>query len=213
MAPSLEAPSHRTGLSPGLVLVFAVACGLAVANLYYAQPVLDTIAKSFHTSSATAGLVVTLSQIGYAIGLALLVPLGDLVSRRRLVPLVLTVTTGGLIVSALAPSIGVLIAVALVVGAGSVVAQVLIPMAASLASAEHRGRVVGTVMSGLLIGILLARTVSGVVAGATSWRAVYVMAAVLTAGMAIVLGRVLPDGTGAAEDRLRHAATRARPPS
>ncbi len=103
MGPSLEAPSHRTGLSPGLVLVFAVACGLAVANLYYAQPILDTIAKSFHTSSATAGLVVTLSQIGYAVGLALLVPLGDLVSRRRLVPLVLTVTTGGLIASALAP--------------------------------------------------------------------------------------------------------------
>ena len=124
----------QLGLPRSLVLVFAVACGLSVANLYYAQPILGTIVKSFGTSPATAGLVVTFSQIGYAAGLAFLVPLGDLVSRRRLVPLVLAVTAAGLVVSALAPGIGVLIAVALVVGCGSVVAQVLVPMAASLAT-------------------------------------------------------------------------------
>ena len=182
----------QLGLPRSLVLVFAVACGLSVANLYYAQPILGTIVKSFGTSPATAGLIVTFSQIGYAAGLAFLVPLGDLVSRRRLVPLVLAVTAAGLVVSALAPGIGVLIAVALVVGCGSVVAQVLVPMAASLATEEYRGRVVGNVMSGLLLGILLARTVSGLVAGVASWRAVYVMAAVLTVAMAVVLGRVLP---------------------
>jgi predicted MFS family arabinose efflux permease len=174
------------------VLVFAVACGLCAANLYYAQPILDTLAKDLGTSSGTAGLIVTMSQIGYAAGLALLVPLGDLVSRRRMVPVVLIATTGGLIVSALAPDIGVLIALALIVGAGSVVAQLLVPMAASLADDDHRGRVVGSVMSGLLLGILLARTVSGVVAGIAGWRVVYVMAAVLTLVMAAVLSRVLP---------------------
>jgi predicted MFS family arabinose efflux permease len=185
----------RPPLSKGLVLLLAVACGVGVANLYYAQPILDTIARSFGTSPGTAGLVVTFGQIGYAAGLALLVPLGDLVSRRRLVPTMLLITTAGLLASAAAPAIGVLIAVALIVGVTSVVAQLLIPMAASLADDAHRGQVVGTVMSGLLLGILLARTIAGVVAGVSSWRAVYLMAAILTAVMAVVLGRLLPPET------------------
>ena len=184
--------ARRSGISQALVLLFAVSCGVSVANLYYAQPVLDDIAKSFGTSSGTAGLVVTFAQIGYAIGLALLVPLGDLLTRRWLVPLVLSVTAVGLVVSASAPAIGVLIAVGLVVGAGSVAAQILVPMAASLADEEHRGHVVGVVMSGLLLGILLARTVSGVVAQASSWRVVYGMAAGMTVVLAAVLFRWLP---------------------
>jgi predicted MFS family arabinose efflux permease len=188
--------TDRPVLSRAMVLLFAVACGVSVANLYYAQPVLDTLAKSFGTSSGTAGLVVTSAQIGYAVGLAFLVPLGDLLARRWLVPVVLVVTAGGLLASAAAPDIGVLIAVGLVVGAGSVAAQLLVPMAASLADDEHRGRVVGVVMSGLLLGILLARTVSGVVAQASSWRVVYLMAAAMTAVLAVVLGRHLP-GEGA----------------
>ncbi len=175
-------------MSRALVLLFAVSCGVSVANLYYAQPVLHDIATSFGTSSGTAGLVVTVAQIGYAVGLALLVPLGDLLTRRWLVPSVLAVTAVGLVVSAAAPDIEVLIAVGLVVGAGSVAAQILVPMAASLADEEHRGHVVGVVMSGLLLGILLARTVSGVVAQASSWRVVYVMAACLTAVLAVGAG-------------------------
>jgi predicted MFS family arabinose efflux permease len=186
-------PARTTGgLSQALIILFAVSCGVSVANLYYAQPVLHDIARSFGTSSGTAGLVVTFAQIGYAAGLALLVPLGDLLTRRWLVPTVLLVTAAGLVVSAAAPDIGVLIAVGLVVGAGSVAAQILVPMAASLADEEHRGHVVGVVMSGLLLGILLARTVSGVVAEAASWRVVYVMAAGLTALLAVVLARRLP---------------------
>jgi predicted MFS family arabinose efflux permease len=191
--PNSSATRPRMGISNPLVLLFAVACGLSAANLYYAQPVLDNIAKSFGTSSGTAGLVVTFSQIGYAIGLALLVPLGDLLTRRWMVPIVLLVTAGGLLAAASAPDIGVLIAVALVFGAGSVAAQILVPMAASLADEEHRGHVVGMVMSGLLMGILLARTVSGVVAQASSWRVVYLMAAGLIVVLAAVLARVLPD--------------------
>ena len=180
------------GMSGGLVLLFAVACGLTVANLYYAQPILDNIARTFGAGTATAGLVVTLSQIGYAVGLALLVPLGDILNRRRLLPLVLVATAVGLTASALSPTIGVLIAVALLVGAGSTVAQMLVPMAASLATESTRGRVVGRVMSGLLLGILLARTVSGLIAGVASWRVVYGAAAVVMVALALVLARVLP---------------------
>jgi predicted MFS family arabinose efflux permease len=179
-------------LTRSLVLLFAVACGVAAANLYYSQPILSTIARTFGTSSGTAGLVVTFSQIGYAAGLALLVPLGDLLTRRRLIPVVLGITTAGLIASASAPGIGLLIASALVTGTGTVAAQLVIPMAAALADEESRGRVLGTVMTGLLLGILLARTASGAVAGLAGWRAVYLMAAVLTAALAVVLWRVLP---------------------
>ncbi len=206
MTDVLTKEKPATGLSRFLVLLFAVACGLSAANLYYAQPVLDTIARGFGTSSGTAGLIVSFSQVGYAAGLALLVPVGDLVSRRRLIPLVMIVTAASLVVTAVSPDIGLLIGVALVVGAGSVAAQILVPMAASLASDERRGQVVGTVMSGLLIGILLARTISGIVAGVSSWRVVYLMAAVLTMAMAVVLGRHLPAGGGPAPHQLRNPA-------
>jgi predicted MFS family arabinose efflux permease len=175
-----------------MVLLLAVACGLAVANLYYAQPLLDTIAHSFGVGSGTAGLIVTLGQIGYAIGLALLVPVGDLVQPRRLVPAVLAVTTVALVASALAPNIGVLIGLATLVGLGTVAGQILVALAATLASDEKRGQVVGTVMSGLLLGILLARTVSGFVAATGSWRTVFWVAAVLGLLMVVVLSRALP---------------------
>jgi predicted MFS family arabinose efflux permease len=187
---STKQPPAR--LTRGLILVFAVSCGISVANLYYAQPVLDTVARSFGASSGSAGLIVTFSQIGYAAGLALLVPLGDLLARRRLLPVLLTLTAAALVLSASAPGIGVLVAAALLVGAGSVAAQLLVPMAASLAGPERRGQVVGTVMSGLLLGILLARTLSGAVAGAAGWRVVYVMAALLTLAIAVTLWFVLP---------------------
>ena len=179
-------------LGQAMVLLFALSCGVSVANLYYAQPVLENIARTFGASSGTAGLIVTFAQVGYALGLAFLVPLGDLIARRWLVPVVLVVTAVGLTVSAFAPGIGVLIAVGLVVGGGSVAAQLLIPMAASLADDRTRGHVVGVVMSGLLLGILLARTVSGIVAEVSSWRVVYAMAAVLTLALAAVLSRLLP---------------------
>ena len=179
-------------LTQAMVLLFALSCGVSVANLYYAQPVLESIARTFGATSGTAGLIVTFAQIGYALGLAFLVPLGDLLSRRRLVPTVLVVTAVGLTVSALAPDIGVLVAVGLVVGGGSVAAQLLIPMAASLADDRSRGHVVGVVMSGLLLGILLARTVAGLLAELGSWRTVYWVGAAAMVLGAAVLRRVLP---------------------
>ena len=186
-------PQQRQEIGTATVWLLAAACGISVANLYYPQPILHTVAAALGTSSGTAGLVVTSSQVGYALGLALLVPVGDIFNRRRLVPVVLVSTAVAMAASAVAPGIGVLIALALIAGTGSVVAQVLVPLAASLASDERRGRVVGTVMTGLLLGVLLARTLSGLVAGLGSWRAVYVMGAGLLLVLAAVLARRLPD--------------------
>jgi predicted MFS family arabinose efflux permease len=195
MTTTTEVTARSKQLSRPLVLLFALACGVSAANLYYAQPVLGSIAKSFHTSSGTVGLIVTFAQIGYAVGLAFILPLGDMLSRRRLVPSVLLITVVGLFISAVAPSVGVLVAITLIVGLGSVAAQLLVPMAASLSSDHERGRVVGMVMSGLLLGILLARSISGVIAQLSSWRVVYVIAALMTLTLAIVLSRLLPPET------------------
>ena len=189
----VASPQQTSGLQRSLIILFAVSCGLSVANLYYAQTVLGSISKTFHAGSATVGLTVTLAQVGYALGLALLVPLGDILTRRKLVPLVLLLCSVGLIASAVAPNVGVLVAVAALVGVGSVAAQLLVPMAASLSLDHERGRVVGTVMSGLLMGILLARTVSGIIAQVSSWRIVYVAAAVLIVVLAAILWRRLPE--------------------
>jgi predicted MFS family arabinose efflux permease len=180
------------GISRACVLLLAVTCGAAVANLYYAQPLLHTIAESFSVSDATAGLLVTVTQAGYVIGLALLVPLGDLLERRRLIAATLLLTAATLALAAAAPSF-VLFALALaVVGVTAVVAQIVVPMSSSLAAEQERGSVVGTVMSGLLIGILLARTFSGLVAQLLGWRAVFAVAAGAMLLLAAILRRALP---------------------
>jgi predicted MFS family arabinose efflux permease len=183
-------PNRR--LDRRLVLLLAFATGASVANLYYAQPLLDVIAERLGTSVSVAGLIVTVSQIGYAAGLLLLVPLGDLVERRTLIVRMLLVCAAGLAACALAPGIGPLAIAISVVGVTSVVAQLLVPFAGDLAADDERGRVVGTIMSGLLIGILLARTISGFVAELAGWRAIYALAAVLMVGLAGGLWRALP---------------------
>ncbi len=179
-------------LSGALVLIMATATGAAVANLYYAQPLLDTIGRAFGIATHTAGLIVTMTQIGYALGLMFLVPLGDLMERRRLVVTVTVFTSAALAFAAFAPGIGWFITASLIIGVSSVVAQILVPYAAHLAPDHLRGRVVGRVMSGLLIGILLARTVSGVLSDAFGWRSVYWLAAALMLVQAAVLARALP---------------------
>ena len=175
-----------------LVLLLAVTCGAAVANLYYAQPLLDVIARDFGVSPGAAGLLVTASQVGYAAGLVLLVPLGDLLDRRRMVARMLLLSAAGLAVAAAAPSFGVLAAAIGVIGITSVVAQVLVPLAGTLAPEHERGKVVGDVMSGLLLGILLARTASGLIAELGGWRTVYVLGALLMLVLSVVLARALP---------------------
>jgi predicted MFS family arabinose efflux permease len=182
-------------LTNGLVFLLATACGVSVANLYYAQPLLHAIAGTFHSGPSITALIVTGSQVGYALGLGLLVPIGDRVPRRRLVPAVLAITALGLVLAAISPNIWTLIAVLVVVGLGSVAAQMLIPLAAELAGDGSRGAVVGKVMSGLLIGILLARTLAGIVADVAGWRTVYIAAAGLVVVLAVVLSRRLPRET------------------
>jgi predicted MFS family arabinose efflux permease len=181
------------GVDRWLVVLLAVASGATVANLYYAQPLLPQIAGAFHISDGTAGLLVTVVQVSYAIGLLLIVPLGDLVHRRRLIARLLTICTVGLVLAAAAPSFSVLAAALAVTALTSVVVQILVPFASTLAPAEHRGAVVGKVFSGLLTGILLARTVSGLIAGFTDWRVPFIVAAGLMVIIALALWRALPD--------------------
>ncbi len=180
------------GMSRGLILLFAVATGQAVASNYLAQPLLETLRDQFGVTAAVAGLIVTASQVGYAAGLILLLPLGDLFERRRLITTLAAITVAGLVAAAVAPSIGFFIAAAGVIGMTSVMAQLLVPFAATLAPEAERGRVVGKVMSGLILGILLARTFSGLVSQIAGWRAVYAIAAVLMLVQTVVLYVKLP---------------------
>ncbi len=180
------------GLSPALILLMPVATGLAVASNYYAQPLLDTIARAFNLSASSAGFIVTAAQLGYAAGLLFLVPLGDMFERRMLIVSMTLLAAGGMLITASSQSLTMMIVGTALTGLFSVVAQILVPLAATLASPDKRGKVVGTIMSGLLLGILLARTVAGLLASLGGWRTVYWVASVLMVVMALALWRGLP---------------------
>lgn len=180
------------GLSPALILLMSVATGLAVASNDYAQPLLDTIARAFDLSASSAGFIVTAAQLGYAAGLLFLVPLGDMFERRMLIVSMTLLAAGGMLITASSQSLTMMIIGTALTGLFSVVAQILVPLAATLASPEKRGKVVGTIMSGLLLGILLARTVAGLLASLGGWRTVYWVASVLMLIMALALWRGLP---------------------
>ena len=179
-------------LKSSVVLLFAIACGLAVGNLYYAQPLLDAMAEAFTMSPATIGIVITLTQIGYGLGLVLLVPLGDLLNRRRLIVTQTLLSAAALLMIALAPDSAWLLLGMTLTGLLAVVTQVLVAYAATLAIPAQRGRVVGVVTSGIVVGILLARTIAGAMADLAGWRAIYLLSAGLTLLMALLLLRVLP---------------------
>lgn len=179
-------------MSRGLTLLFAIAAGASVGNMYWAQPLLAPIAEDLGVAPGDAGFVITLTQIGYAVGVFLLVPLGDAVDRKRVVPLIMLGAVLALAATAAAPSFLVLLGVIALVGATSVAGQILTPMAGDLATDEERGRVLGTVASGLMLGILLSRTVSGLVADLLGWRSVFVAASALMLVLAVVLSRRLP---------------------
>ncbi|TCO62288.1 MFS transporter [Actinocrispum wychmicini] len=191
--------------STGMVTLFAFAAGLAVANIYYAQPLLSAIATEFRIGSGTATLIVTLTTIGYTAGLALLVPLGDMVSRRRLLVGLLLVVGVAQAVSAVVPSFAFLAVLSVPLAVCAVGAPILVSFAATLASTSDRGQVTGRVMTGVLLGVLLARTGGGLIAQVTgTWRSVYGVAAVLMVGLAVVLYRVLPEV--APIERIRYPA-------
>jgi predicted MFS family arabinose efflux permease len=186
-----QAEAH--GISPALVRLMAVTCAITVGNLYYVQPLLNSVAHTLHTSEAAASLLVTASQLGYAAGLLFIVPAGDITRRRPLLTSLLIVCALALVGCTFAPSLPALDAFVLLTGITSVVVQMLVPYAATLASDSERSKVIGTLMGGLLIGILLSRTFAGVVAQFAGWRAVYGVAAVLIAINALALRRALPD--------------------
>lgn len=170
----------------------AVTGGAAVANLYYNQPLLAIIAQSFHVSEHAIGLIPMLTQIGYAVGILLFVPLGDLLERRKLIVTMLLVSAVALANAALSLNFALLGLASLAIGMTTISAQLLIPFAAQLANPNERGKVVGMVMSGLFIGILLARTVSGVIGASLGWRAMYAIASIVMILLAMVLSRSLP---------------------
>ncbi|MCU1728617.1 MFS transporter [Pseudomonas sp. 7P_10.2_Bac1] len=188
-----ESPVPTKPLSTALILLMAVATGLAVASNYYAQPLLHTIAQELGLSMESAGTVVITAQLSYGAGLFLLVPLGDLFEQRRLIVTMTVLSALGLLLSAFAPSLTWLLIGTAVTGMFSVSAQVLVPMAASLTDPQSRGRVVGTLMSGLLLGILLARTVAGALSSAGDWRSIYLLAASLMFISALSLFFALPN--------------------
>ncbi|WP_067704873.1 MFS transporter [Nocardia jejuensis] len=183
---SATAPSRR------VVALLAVASGTCVANVYFAQPLVVQIGGELGLSAAAFGLVVTLTQIGYGVGLFLLVPLGDLIDRRRLVVGQMALLAVALMVVGSAPNAAVLLAGTAGVGLLAVVTQTLVAFGAALAPEARRGRVVGAVTSGIVIGILLARTVSGAVADLAGWRAVYLLSAVTACALALAVHRSLP---------------------
>ncbi|WP_049793555.1 MFS transporter [Conexibacter woesei] len=174
------------------MLLFAVACGLAVGNAYYSQPLLDQIAATFAIDHAAIGVVVTLTQVGLGLGLLLIVPLGDVLNRRRLVVTQLLAGVAALVVVGTSSSVAVLLIGMAALGAASVVTQVLVAYAAALSTPDRRGRAVGVVTSGVVVGILLARTLAGAITELAGWRAVYLVSAALTLIVAGLLLRVLP---------------------
>ncbi|WP_020107138.1 MFS transporter [Nocardia sp. 348MFTsu5.1] len=193
-----EPTSPRTasaGISSSLTLLFALTCGVSVSSLYLLQPVLDDIQSDFAVSTATAALVVTAGQLGYVLGLLLLVPLGDLWNRKLLAPSMMIASAGALLLSGLAPGFIALFAASILVGISAATAQLVIPWSSSLALPSDRGRVVGVVMSGLLMGILLARVVSGLIAEFGGWRSVMFVCSGLMAVLAVIVYFLAPPDT------------------
>lgn len=186
------AAAAPAGLTRALVLLMASSVGLIVGNLYYIQPLLGGIARELGVAEGQVGVAATLSQLGQALGILFFLPLGDSRDRRRLAVAGLAASALGLVGIALAPSLAWLSVASLVLGLSSVSTHTLVALAAALARPEERGRTVGTVMSGLLLGILLARTVSGFVGAHLGWRGMFWIAAVVTATLAVVLLRRLP---------------------
>lgn len=194
---SMSTPESVTSASDdrslrGLLLLLATIAGVAVANIYYNQPLLDDFRQSFPRSATWVGAVPAVTQLGYAAGMLLLAPLGDRFDRRRLILLQIAAICVALLIAAAAPGLPVLIVASLAIGVLATIAQQAVPFAAELAPPSQRGQAVGTVMSGLLLGILLARTAAGVVAEYFGWRAVFGVSVVALLLLAVVIIMKLP---------------------
>jgi predicted MFS family arabinose efflux permease len=185
-------PTRSDAVPTWIVVLLAAACGAVVANLYYAQPLVGPISAAMSMSPAAAGLIVTLTQCGYGLGLLFIVPLADLVENRRLVTTALLCSACALVVAGTAHHVAIFLCAALCIGLSSVAAQVLVPYAAHLAPDAHRGKIVGNVMSGLLLGIMLARPAASIVDDMFGWHAIFFCSAILITLTALLLHSVLP---------------------
>ena len=189
---AVSSPPSSERAPTGRVPLLAVVAGIAVANLYYAQPLAAMMADALHVSAAALGVAMMLCQIGYARGMLLLVPLGDGRERRRLMVTTALASAVTLLMMSIAPSYPAVAALSLVLGFASCLPQLAVPFAVGLVPSEQRGRAIGVVMGGLLTGILLSRTVSGVLAGVVGWRATFALAAALMAATAALIRLALP---------------------
>ncbi|WP_377867369.1 MFS transporter [Bacillus sp. R86525] len=185
--------NQHLSMSHALALLFATACGMSVANIYFAQPLLDQLSNEFSINHSIIGVVITVTQIFYGVGLLLLVPLGDLLNQRRLIVGQMLLSTTALVIVGTASSSMVLFAGMALVGLLAVVTQTLVAFAATIASPTERGRVVGIVTSGIVIGILLARTFAGILTDVAGWRSVYLFSAALMLLMVFMFIKMLPN--------------------
>ncbi|MFJ7499318.1 MFS transporter [Serratia grimesii] len=188
----LSSTNNTTTLSPNVVFLLAAGAGLSVASIYYSQPMLGIMGDAFHAGVSDTGLVPTLTQVGYALGILLLAPLGDRHDRRQIIRVKGVLLALTLLLCGFSSSFPLLLISSLAIGLAATVAQDIIPAAATLASDANRGKTVGTVMTGLLAGILLSRVFSGVVAEYFGWRSVYFLAAVGVLIITFAIGAVLP---------------------
>ncbi|KQN30383.1 MFS transporter [Sphingomonas sp. Leaf34] len=186
-------PEAFTGMTPALTMVFAVACGIMVANLYYAQALIGEIAPALGLHGSTAGAIVTLTQLGYGAGLLLIVSLADLVENRRLILTMVAGTTLGLIGIFFSQGALGFLVFSFVTGFCSVGAQIMVPLAAHLVPDAKRGQVIGNIMAGLITGIMLARPLASGLASLAGWRAIFAVSAVAMVALALLLAKMLPE--------------------
>lgn len=188
-----EQSNQERRISSWMMFLLAAACGLIAANLYYAQTLVGPIRDAIDLSSTAAGFIVTLTQIGYVIGLLLIVPLSDVIENRRLSVFMLILAVVALLTAAFATNAPLFLIASLFIGIGSVVTQILVPLAAYLSSEDQRGLVVGNVMSGLLLGIMFARPLASFVTSLWGWRAIFVLSAIVISLLTTLLAYVLPE--------------------
>ena len=176
-----------------LAILFAICSGLAIGNLYWAQPLLVQIMDGFGLPAANGGLLVTATQIGYAMGILFILPLGDFVRRKRMIAIVMVLSVLALVSCAISPSFIILSLSLFSMGIVTISGQIILPLAGDLSREDERGHIVGIVSSGITTGILFSRFASGIIAGFWGWRSVYVIAAALNLGMVLVMIYVLPE--------------------
>ncbi|MDF2472856.1 MAG: permease [Anaerocolumna sp.] len=188
---SNEFIKERQELNKLLVLIMAIACGLTIANLYYIQPLLADIAETFNVSEIKVGFAATLTQLGYAVGMIFILPLADIIEKRKLIAIMLLLSIISLVSMSFSFNMHMLVVSSFAVGFTSIIPQLIIPLAAQLSNSNERGHVIGTVMSGLLIGILVSRTFSGILGGYLGWRKVYIIATIMLIILLIAIKKLI----------------------